>query len=194
MCQVQQVYHYHINKVHFRKVSDPNFWIVKSYLLNNPATSLAKGLYTLYLQPKPKRMRFTVWNAIPCYPKKYFKDIKFTLLIVLTLFFQMFLLTPWKHQGSFNFPMFSGKPKGSIRNRCVKNFISRYETLCAIWYHLYNLKNVKNTHGRVLNFSKVAGSALHLYKKYTPPWVFFTFFKIVQIVPTHAKHQICTVP
>ena len=21
---------------------------------------------------------------------------------------------------------------------------------CAIWYHLYNLKNVKNTHGRVL--------------------------------------------
>ena len=24
---------------------------------------------------------------------------------------------------------------------------------CAIWYHLYNLKNVKNTHGSV-NFSK----------------------------------------
>ena len=22
-----------------------------------------------------------------------------------------------------------------------------YETLCANWYHLYNLKNVKNTHG-----------------------------------------------
>ena len=22
--------------------------------------------------------------------------------------------------------------------------------LCAIWYHLYNLKNVKNTHGGVL--------------------------------------------
>ena len=22
--------------------------------------------------------------------------------------------------------------------------------LCAIWYHLYNLKNVKNSHGRVL--------------------------------------------
>ena len=29
---------------------------------------------------------------------------------------------------------------------------------CAIWYHLYNLKNVKNT-------------------VYTPPCVFFTFFK-----------------
>ena len=25
-----------------------------------------------------------------------------------------------------------------------------YVTLCAIWYHFYNLKNVKNTHGRML--------------------------------------------
>ena len=25
-----------------------------------------------------------------------------------------------------------------------------YDTLCAICYHLYNLKNVKNTHGGVL--------------------------------------------
>ena len=24
-----------------------------------------------------------------------------------------------------------------------------YETLCLIWYHLYNIKNVKNTHERV---------------------------------------------
>ena len=35
---------------------------------------------------------------------------------------------------------------------------------CAIRYHLYNLKNVKNTHGGV-NFSKVAGFSLQL--KYT---------------------------
>ena len=27
--------------------------------------------------------------------------------------------------------------------------------LCAIWYHLYNLKNVKNTHGGVLPHQKV---------------------------------------
>ena len=26
---------------------------------------------------------------------------------------------------------------------------------CAIWYHLYNLKNVKNTHGRVLLLVKL---------------------------------------
>ena len=34
--------------------------------------------------------------------------------------------------------------------------------LCAIWYHLYNLKNVKNTHG----------------KSETPPWMFFTLFTL----------------
>ena len=26
---------------------------------------------------------------------------------------------------------------------------------CAIWYHLYNLKNVKNTHGGVLILAKL---------------------------------------
>ena len=51
--------------------------------------------------------------------------------------------------------------------------------LCAIWYHLYNLNNVKNTHEknlllvtlRLVTFSN---------KSNTSPWVFFTFFKIVQ--------------
>ena len=27
--------------------------------------------------------------------------------------------------------------------------ILKYEMLCAIWYHLYNFKKVKNTHGGV---------------------------------------------
>ena len=30
---------------------------------------------------------------------------------------------------------------------------------CAIWYHLYNLKNVKNNHGRVLPLVKLQASA-----------------------------------
>ena len=34
----------------------------------------------------------------------------------------------------------------------------------TIWYHLHNLKNVKNTHRETL--------------LKTPPWVFFTFFKL----------------
>ena len=40
------------------------------------------------------------------------------------------------------------------------------ETLCTIWYHLHNLKNVKNTQASVCNFTK----------SNTLPWVFFTFF------------------
>ena len=27
--------------------------------------------------------------------------------------------------------------------------------LCAIWHYLYNLKNVKNTHGRMTLFAKL---------------------------------------
>ena len=42
---------------------------------------------------------------------------------------------------------------------------------CTIWYHLYNLKNVKNTHGAVLN-------ACNITKSSTPPWVLFTFFEL----------------
>ena len=30
---------------------------------------------------------------------------------------------------------------------------------CAIWYHLYNLKNVKNIHGRVLLLEKLQALA-----------------------------------
>ena len=30
---------------------------------------------------------------------------------------------------------------------------------CAIWYHLYNLKNVKNTHGGVLILVKLQAEA-----------------------------------
>ena len=41
---------------------------------------------------------------------------------------------------------------------------------CAIWYHLYNLKNVTNTHGGVLRLVKLQSN--------TPPLVFFTFLKL----------------
>ena len=35
---------------------------------------------------------------------------------------------------------------------------------CAIWYHLYNLKNVKNTHGRVLLLVKLQAKPATLLK------------------------------
>ena len=50
--------------------------------------------------------------------------------------------------------------------------------LCAIWHHLYNLKNVKNTHGGVLILVKLQASACNFTKSNTPPWVFFRFFKL----------------
>ena len=43
---------------------------------------------------------------------------------------------------------------------------------CAIWYHIYNLKNVKNTHGGMLLLSQ------QLYQISTPPWMLFTFLKL----------------
>ena len=46
---------------------------------------------------------------------------------------------------------------------------------CAIWYHLYNLKNVKNTHGVVLLLVKLQA---YFTKSNTPSWVFLTFFKL----------------
>ena len=49
--------------------------------------------------------------------------------------------------------------------------------LYAISYHLYNLKNVKNTHGVVLLFKKLQALAGNLIKSNTSPWMFFTFIK-----------------
>ena len=41
----------------------------------------------------------------------------------------------------------------------------------TFWYHLYNFKNVKNTHGGVLLL------ACNFTKSNTSPWALFTFFK-----------------
>ena len=49
---------------------------------------------------------------------------------------------------------------------------------CTIWYHWYNFKNVKNTHGGVLLLVKLQASARNFTKSNTPPWVFFTFLKL----------------
>ena len=49
---------------------------------------------------------------------------------------------------------------------------------CAIWYHLYNLKNVKSTHGEVLLSVKLQALACNFTESNTLPWVFFTFLKL----------------
>ena len=50
--------------------------------------------------------------------------------------------------------------------------------LCAICYHLCNLKNVKNTNGGVLLVLKLHAKACNFTKSKSPPWLFFTFFKL----------------
>ena len=61
-----------------------------------------------------------------------------------------------------------------VYNRWVKT----YAILFAIWYHLYNFKNMKNTDGGVLNLVKFKAKACKFTESNTPPSVFFTFFKL----------------
>ena len=56
---------------------------------------------------------------------------------------------------------------------------------CAIWYHLHNLKNMKNSHGGVLILVKLHAAACNFAKINTPPWVFFTFFNCTNGTKSH---------
>ena len=49
---------------------------------------------------------------------------------------------------------------------------------CTIWYHLHNLKNVKNAQGVVLFLVNLQVKAWNFTKGNTPPLMFFTFFKL----------------
>ena len=55
------------------------------------------------------------------------------------------------------------------KNRWLKEFIfhasfgDKFMVRCSIWYYLHNLRNVKNTHGRVLILRKLQASSLQLY-------------------------------
>ena len=60
----------------------------------------------------------------------------------------------------------------------LTKYMKRFVLRCAIWYHLYNLKNVKSTHGGVLILVKLRASACNFTKINILPWVFSTFFKL----------------
>ena len=55
---------------------------------------------------------------------------------------------------------------------------------CAIWYHLYNLKHVKNFHGGVLLLVK-------LQKSNTPSSVIFMFLKLCKWYQIAQRIHIC---
>ena len=57
--------------------------------------------------------------------------------------------------------------------RTVHLVLFLYVVCCANWYHLYNLKSVKNPHGGVLLLVKL--QALTFFK-------FYKFYQIVQSI------------
>ena len=65
--------------------------------------------------------------------------------------------------------------KKRIKNKRI-SYVSTvwtiYVMLCMIWYHSYNFKNLKNTHGGVLL------SACNFPKSITPSWLFLKFLKL----------------
>ena len=64
----------------------------------------------------------------------------------------------------------------STATRSIFRKLSNIEMLCAILYHLYNLKNVKNTHRGVLLLIKLQDLACNFTTSNTTPWVFFYIF------------------
>ena len=67
--------------------------------------------------------------------------------------------------------------------------IMKYVILCAIWYHLYNFKNVKNTHGGVLLLVKCRVQLANLLKVTLLHGCFARFKNvfIVRMAPNRAK-------
>ena len=61
--------------------------------------------------------------------------------------------------------------------------------LCAIWYHLYNIKNVKNTHGELILLVKLHVEACNFTKSITPPSVLFMFFKLHKYTKSRKASQ-----
>ena len=118
-----------------------------------------------------------IWcNILLCFFSVRTHAIKFMEMLILT-----HSKKPTPLPGDYNMK----KDDVSIDIVCI-TFVVR----CAIWYHLYNLKNVKNTHWRVLILIKFQALACNFTKIDTPRWVFFTFY-IVQMVPNRVTHHIC---
>ena len=76
------------------------------------------------------------------------------------------------HIGFWHYYDFVNKPQWFSSTRCCKmtaEILSLaepcniYVMRCAIWYHLHNFKNVKNTHGGVLTLVKLQASVWYTH-------------------------------
>ena len=57
--------------------------------------------------------------------------------------------------------------------------VIKYAMFCTIWYHLYNLKNVKNTHGGVLLLVNFVVENIDNYYYYCNAKAFPSIFSII---------------
>ena len=84
-------------------------------------------------------------------------------------------ISPQPHPFSLLPPPPPPLPKKKKKERKKKK---KPTVLCAIQYHLYNLKNVKKTHGGMTLLLKLQTEASNVTESITPPCVFFTFLKL----------------
>ena len=83
------------------------------------------------------------------------------------------------------FSLFALVPRES-KFQVVRHKFSVYNMLCAIWYHLYNLKKREKHSRRIVFLVKLQATESN-----TPPWVFFMFFKLPKCTESRiASHMI----
>ena len=74
----------------------------------------------------------------------------------------------------------------SLKVSLIETF-NHLEMHCAIWDHLCNLKNVKNTHGGLL-LVKLQDLACNFAKSNTPSWVVFKFLNCTNVTKSRNHH------
>ena len=100
---------------------------------------------------------------------------KFKILLMYHMedFIALFILfSYWKRQMALLLQLHCSPIE---KDKCLMAYLM----LCEMWYHLSNLKNVKNTHGRVLLLVKLQASTFNFTKSNTPSWIFLRFFKLL---------------
>ena len=113
--------------------------------------------------------------------KVFLNDGQVSRLVKRVTFFQLSFFT---NQPLYRFMQIAKSKFANfyilIKTRILLILLSRQRIviLCAIQYHFSNLKNVKNIHRGVLLLVKFEAKACDVPKCNSPPWVFFTFFKL----------------
>ena len=64
-----------------------------------------------------------------------------------------------------------------------------YETLCAIQYHLFTLKHVRDTHGEVICLGKKQALVCNFTKSSTPLWLFLNCSIILKHSIIYARNR-----